>query len=93
MPRTKDKRGQVKPESVSEATLRRICEGVNKLVETDFCEQMCCKHAGIIKGKFTQEEASEMAHIIGNVYSLSHQIFCSGCREMAENKRTPKSKI
>jgi hypothetical protein len=80
----------MKREPVGEATLRRICESVYKLVETDFCEQMCCKNVGIIKGKFTQKEAREMADIIGKTYSLSHQIFCNGCRETAENKRTPK---
>jgi len=53
--------------------LDRICE----LVETDRAEEWCWKSAS--KKPFTQEEAREMANIIGSVYLHAHKIHCTAC--------------
>jgi hypothetical protein len=49
---------------------------INDLVENDFCASMEARTLG---GKFTQEEAKQMAKLLAKVYSISHTIHCQSC--------------
>lgn len=55
-----------------------MIEDINELVQTDFAFDMDC-HALPNSKPFTQEEASQMAHIIGKVYSIAHCNTCTAC--------------
>lgn len=61
---------------------KRMVEEIDKLVNTDFGEDMNFKANILVNGKYreiTQEEAREMANIIGQVYLISHAIDCENC--------------
>lgn len=59
----------------------KLVQDMNDLLETDFCFDMDCKlslNDGRDKNSFTQEEAQQMAKLIGELYTLSHYWYC-GC--------------
>ena len=54
----------------------KMVSEINDLVETDFSFDMSCKRGLPDQKDFTQDEAKEMAGIIGQVYSIAHGITC-----------------
>ena len=58
---------------------KKMLEDINKLVQTDFCFDMDCRNIPNSK-PFTQEEAKNMANIIGNIYSIAHCTTCKACQ-------------
>lgn len=69
-----------------------LLEGINELVATDFAFDMDC-HALPNSKPFTQAEATEMARIIGRVYSLAHRTTCEACRSTIWDKHTTVSDL
>lgn len=59
---------------------KKMLKDINKLVQTDFCFEMDMKRLPD-SDKYTQEEAQEMADLIGNVYSISHCTTCESCNK------------
>ncbi len=58
---------------------KKMLKDINDLVNTDFCQDTECKL--IPKAKpYTQDEAKQMAQLLGRVYSISHCIFCISCQ-------------
>jgi len=56
----------------------RMVRDISELVETDFCGEMELKLMPK-SSPYTQEEAAEMANLIGRVYSIAHCIHCAAC--------------
>jgi hypothetical protein len=56
-----------------------MLKAIDELVNTDFCEDMSL-HTMPNSKPYTQEEAHEMAAIIGRVYLISHAVHCTACR-------------
>ena len=57
----------------------KLVRDMNDMLENDFCMDMDCKlhlHGGRDKNSFTQEEAQQMADLIGKLYTLSHYWYC-----------------
>lgn len=57
----------------------KLVQDMNDMLENDFCMDMDCKlhlHDGRDKNSFTQEEAQQMADLIGKLYTLSHYWYC-----------------
>lgn len=57
----------------------KMLEEIAEIVETDFCSEMEMKSMPK-SGKYTQEEALEMSHLLGNVYLIAHCIHCRACQ-------------
>ena len=55
----------------------QMLEEIETLVETDFCADMDMRLLG---GVYTQEEAKQMANLLGQVYSIAHCISCRACQ-------------
>lgn len=58
---------------------RKMIKAVDKLVETDFFFDIDCKLLPNAS-KYTQEEAKEMAKILGKIYMISHCTTCRTCQ-------------
>lgn len=61
---------------------KRMVEEIDKLVNTDFGEDMSFKANVTVNGEYkeiSQEDARKMANIIGSVYLISHAIDCDNC--------------
>jgi hypothetical protein len=58
---------------------KKMVNEISNLVDTDFCFDMDCRALPHAK-PYTQEEADKMAGIIGQVYMISHCIYCSACQ-------------
>lgn len=57
----------------------KLVKDINDILEDDFCMDMDCKlnlNDGRDRNSFTQEEAQQMAKIIGSLYTLSHYWYC-----------------
>ena len=61
-----------------ELILKELLQNICDLVETDFCADMETLTLPSTR-EYTQEEAKEMAILLGKVYSYAHQIHCSAC--------------
>ena len=62
---------------------KKMIESIDKLVNTDFSEDMSYKANIRVDGKFneiSQEDARDMANIIGQVYLISHAAHCRNCQ-------------
>jgi hypothetical protein len=57
----------------------KMLSEITDLVETDFCSEMELKTLPKSR-EYTQEEATQMAQIIGRVYSIAHCIHCHACQ-------------
>lgn len=55
----------------------KMVRDIDNLVSSEFCEEVSCK-AGFDR-EVSQEEAKEMANIIGKVYLISHCLSCHAC--------------
>jgi len=55
--------------------LENILNKINLIVETDFCEEMTTLVLPETR-EYTQEEAKEMATLLGSVYHYAHQVHC-----------------
>lgn len=58
---------------------KKMIEEVSALVETDFCFSMDSRFATSGKVKFTNDEAKEMAGLLGSIYSIAHCVHCGAC--------------
>lgn len=56
-----------------------MIEDINQLIDNDFGLVMEMKFYS--KDKFTQKEVRKMARLLGEVYQISHCIYCTGCAE------------
>lgn len=73
---TVDKINEMKPNNLN---YLKLVQDMNDMLENDFCMDMDCKlhlHDGRDKNSFTQEEAQQMADLIGKLYTLSHYWYC-----------------
>ena len=62
--------------------LEKMIRAIDELVNTDYCEDMSFKANIARDGKFeeiSQEDARNMANILGQVYLISHAIDCKQC--------------
>jgi hypothetical protein len=66
--------------ALSHDELQIIVQEIDELVGTEFCSEMDMKTMPNSK-PYTQEEAEEMANIIGRVYLFAHKIHCEACRD------------
>jgi cytosine/adenosine deaminase-related metal-dependent hydrolase len=57
----------------------RMVKEIANLVESDFCFDIDARFASD-EPKFTQEEAKQMAWLLGRVYSIAHCIHCTACQ-------------
>ena len=64
--------------------LENILNKINLIVETDFCEEMTTLVLPETRD-YTQEEAKEMANMLGNIYFHSHQTHC-GAHKTIKNE-------
>lgn len=53
-----------------------MLEDINKLVETDFAEDVCWRSE---RGTISRDDIKKMGGIIGSVYLISHSIHCKSC--------------
>jgi hypothetical protein len=60
--------------------LRQMLDDIRLLVENDFCFDMDLKTMPNSK-EYTQDEARQMAWIIGRVYSIAHCTTCEACQK------------
>ena len=58
----------------------KMLEEINTLVVTDFCEEMSMKSMKECSEKYTQEEATQMADLLGRIYLIAHCIHCHACQ-------------
>ena len=56
---------------------KKMVEDIDDLVQTDFVFNMMDARFVPHVVKFTQQEAKDMAHLIGMIYSISH---CTTCK-------------
>lgn len=54
---------------------KQLLEKICTLVESDFCEEMGTLVLPETR-EYTQEEAREMATLLGSVYHYAHQVHC-----------------
>ena len=54
---------------------KEMVKDINKLVETEFCEEMSWKTIPRSR-PYTQKEAVGMANILGSIYLISHSPRC-----------------
>jgi hypothetical protein len=57
----------------------KMLKAIDKLVNTDFCEDMSWKSSDESANPITQKDAKQMAGLLGRVYSISHAIHCEAC--------------
>lgn len=55
-----------------------MLKDIDELVETDFAFDMECKRISRSK-PYTQKEAKKMSELIGEIYLISHAIYCETC--------------
>lgn len=70
---------------------KKMVKDILHLVDTDFAADMDMRCLPNSK-PYTQEEADKMAGIIGQVYSISHCLFCTACQSKYKLYLTNKSK-
>ena len=58
---------------------KKWIEKIDELVGSDFCHDMECRL--IRPDAFTQEEAQQMADLLGKIYSIAHRVHCGACRD------------
>ncbi len=63
----------------------QMLKDIDALVQTDFMFNMDCRMIPDSK-PYTQKEAKKMAHILGNVYLISHCLHCSACQKKYATK-------
>lgn len=56
-----------------------MLQDIDELVNNDWAFDIDCQQGLPNQKPFTQEQAVEMARVIGNVYSISHAIHCEAC--------------
>lgn len=64
-----------KSKHISKEQLELLLEEINKIVESDFCNEMEMLTMENSR-EYTQEEAIKMAHDLASVYHHAHQIHC-----------------
>ena len=69
----------------------RMLREIADMVENDFCADMDSRFATSGEVKFTNEEAKEMAHMLGKIYSIAHCITCRACQGKYENPKNNHS--
>lgn len=69
----------IKGVAPSKLNLAQMLKDINKIVETDWAADMEMLNMPGSR-PFTQEEASEMAKALGNIYSISHCLTCKACQ-------------
>lgn len=57
----------------------KMLEDIEELVNNGFCYDMSAKQIPKMK-EYNQEEAKQMANIIGKIYLISHSIHCKACQ-------------
>ena len=68
-------------EEILELDYEKMIKAIDNLVQTDFCFDINCKSLPNSK-PYTQEEAKEMASLLGRIYIISHQQHCNACRDI-----------
>lgn len=58
---------------------KRMVDEIDALVETDFCFDMDSRFVDE-KPQWTQDEAKQMAHLLGRIYSIAHCNTCTACQ-------------
>lgn len=69
----------MKAKKTSKLDHLKMLQDIDALVETDFAFEMDCKTIPN-STKYTQDEALQMAGIIGKVYSIAHCLTCRACQ-------------
>lgn len=71
---------------------KKMVEDINKLVDNDWFADI--DEHSIHNTPFTQVEALQMAEVLGQVFMISHAIYCGACGRKYQNsiKRSEKEK-
>jgi succinate dehydrogenase/fumarate reductase-like Fe-S protein len=62
---------------MQELNYKKMVNDINNIVSSEFCEEMSVR--ADFDREISQKQAKQMAHIIGEVYSIAHCITCKAC--------------